>query len=71
MSCVNDILNVTRIESQSLNLSKEQFDLKELLSSIVRDSQLHVERERKDKDVTLEYREDTKKNNLNVQVRVK
>ncbi|HYA84521.1 MAG TPA: HAMP domain-containing sensor histidine kinase [Candidatus Bathyarchaeia archaeon] len=54
---INDILDVTRIESQSLNLSKEQFDLKELLLPIVRDAQLHVERERKDKDVTFEYRQ--------------
>jgi signal transduction histidine kinase len=54
---INDILDVTRIESQSLNLSKEQFDLKELLLSIVRDAQQQIERERKDKDVTLEYRQ--------------
>jgi signal transduction histidine kinase len=54
---INDILDVTRIESQSLNLSKEQFDLKELLSSIIRDSEQQIERERKDKDVTLEYRQ--------------
>ena len=30
---INDILDVTRIESQSLNLSKEQFNLKDLLLS--------------------------------------
>ena len=33
----NDILDVTRIESQALNLSKEKFDLTELISKIVQD----------------------------------
>jgi signal transduction histidine kinase len=54
---INDILDVTRIESQSLNLSKEQFNLKDLLLFIVRDSQEQIERERKDKDVKIEYRQ--------------
>jgi signal transduction histidine kinase len=56
-SLINDILDVTRIESQSLNLSKEQFNLKDLLLSIVRDFQQQIEREGKDKDVELEYRQ--------------
>lgn len=33
----NDILDVTRIESQTLKLRKEQFDLADLISSIVED----------------------------------
>ena len=33
----NDILDVTRIESQTLKLSKEQFDPADLISSIVED----------------------------------
>jgi signal transduction histidine kinase len=60
---INDILDVTRIESQSLNLNKEQFNFKDLLLSIVRDTQQQIERERKDKDVTLEYRQ-SKDDNL-------
>ena len=54
---INDILDVTRIESQSLNLSKEQFNLKDLLLSIVRDFQQQIERDGKAKDVNLEYRQ--------------
>jgi signal transduction histidine kinase len=33
----NDILDVTRIESQTLKLSKERFDLADLISSVVED----------------------------------
>jgi two-component system, OmpR family, sensor histidine kinase VicK len=54
---VNEILDVTRIESQSLNLSKEQFNLEDLVLSIVRDAQQQIEREGSDKNVTLEYRQ--------------
>jgi len=50
----NDILDVTRIESQSLNLSKEQFDLNDLLLSIIKDRQQQIEKDRKDKDLKLE-----------------
>ena len=32
-----DILDVTRIESKTINLHKEKFDLKSLLSSFVND----------------------------------
>jgi signal transduction histidine kinase len=52
---VNEILDVTRIESQSLNLRKEQFNLEDLVLSIVRDAQQQIEREGKDKDIKLEY----------------
>lgn len=38
----NDILDVTRIESQSLNLSKEQFNLNVLLLSIIKDRQQQI-----------------------------
>jgi signal transduction histidine kinase len=54
---VNEILDVTRIESQSLNLSKEQFNLEDLVLSIVRDAQQQIEREGKDEDIKLEYRQ--------------
>jgi two-component system sensor histidine kinase VicK len=40
----NDILDVSRIESQSLNLDKEVFDLNELISRIVKDYNSHLRR---------------------------
>lgn len=41
----NDILDVTRIESQTLNLYKEKFKLSDLIASIVEDQRSHVEKE--------------------------
>jgi two-component system, OmpR family, sensor histidine kinase VicK len=41
----NDILDVTRIESQSLNLNKEQFNLNELITSVVEDYRSQIEKE--------------------------
>jgi signal transduction histidine kinase len=53
----NDILDVTRIESQSLSLSKEQFNLNDLLLTIIKDRQQQIEREEKDKEIKLVYSE--------------
>jgi signal transduction histidine kinase len=53
----NDILDVTRIESQSLNFSKEQFNLNDLLLTIIKDCQQKIERNGKDKDLKLTYSE--------------
>jgi two-component system sensor histidine kinase VicK len=39
----NDILDVTRIESQTLNLNKEQFNLKNLITSIVEDYRRQIQ----------------------------
>ena len=39
----NDILDVTRIESQTLNLNKEQFKLKYLITSIVEDYRRQIQ----------------------------
>jgi signal transduction histidine kinase len=41
----NDILDVTRIESRSLKLNKEQFNLNDLISSVVEDYKNHIEKE--------------------------
>jgi signal transduction histidine kinase len=41
----NDILDVTRIESQTLNLYKEEFKLSDLIASVVEDQRSHVEKE--------------------------
>jgi two-component system sensor histidine kinase VicK len=39
----NDILDVTRIETQTLNLNKEQFNLKYLITSIVEDYRRQIQ----------------------------
>ena len=39
----NDILDVTRIESQTLNLNKEQFNLKYLITGIVEDYRRQIQ----------------------------
>src|SRR5918999_1758157 len=41
----NDILDVTRIESQTLNLYKEKFNLSDLIANVVEDQRSHVEKE--------------------------
>src|SRR5918992_435754 len=41
----NDILDVTRIESQTLNLYKEKFNLSDLIANIVEDHRSRVEKE--------------------------
>jgi signal transduction histidine kinase len=41
----NDILDVTRIESQTLNLYKEKFNLSDLIGSVVEDQRSRVEKE--------------------------
>ena len=41
----NDILDVTRIESQTLKLYKEKFNLSDLIASVVEDQRSHVEKE--------------------------
>jgi two-component system, OmpR family, sensor histidine kinase VicK len=40
----NDILDVTRIESQTLKLNKEKFNLSDLLSNIVQDYKNNIEK---------------------------
>jgi two-component system sensor histidine kinase VicK len=51
----NDILDVTRIESQSLKFSKQQFNLNDLLLTIIKDRQQQIERDGKGKDLKLVY----------------
>ena len=41
----NDILDVTRIESQTLNLYKEKFNLSDLIANVVEDQRSRVEKE--------------------------
>jgi two-component system sensor histidine kinase VicK len=51
----NDILDVTRIESQSLNLNKERVNLDNVISSVLVDYRNQIERERNQKDIKLVY----------------
>jgi two-component system, OmpR family, sensor histidine kinase VicK len=51
----NDILDVTRIESQSLNLNKERVNLDDVISSLLVDYLNQIERERNQKDIKLVY----------------
>jgi signal transduction histidine kinase len=41
----NDILDVTRIESQTLKLDKEKFNLSDLIANVVEDQRSHVEKQ--------------------------
>lgn len=41
----NDILDVTRIESQTLKLDKEKFNLSDLIANVVEDQRSHIEKE--------------------------
>ena len=59
----NDILDVTRIESQTLKLNKEKFNLTELISSIVDDFKNDIQK--KGNNVTLLY--EPQDNNLVVE----
>ena len=57
----NDILDVTRIESHTLNLDKEQFNLNDLITSVIEDYRSQIEKE--NGNVTLLYNK-PKSNNL-------
>jgi len=54
----NDILDVTRIESQTLKLNKEQFDLNELIKDIVQHSRRQLEKDPGNANVLLLYDDD-------------
>ena len=41
-----DILDVTRIESQTLRLNKEEFNLNELISNVIRDCKSQIDSEK-------------------------
>jgi signal transduction histidine kinase len=66
----NDILDVTRIESQSLNLNKERVNLDDVISSVLVDYRNQIERERNQKDIKLVYEnnDDNKPRDIFVEV---
>ena len=49
----DDILDISRIESQSLKLNKEQFNLNDLISNVVQDYRNQIEKD--DNNITLLY----------------
>ena len=50
-----DILDITRIESKSLDLKKESFNLREMILSAIADSNNQVAKEHKDINLKLEF----------------
>jgi signal transduction histidine kinase len=58
---IEDILDISRIESQSLKLDKEQFNLNDLISNVVQDYRNQIEKDHDD-NITLLYES---KNDIN------
>jgi two-component system sensor histidine kinase VicK len=50
-----DILDISRIESKSLDLKKESFDLSEMILSAIADSNNHITKIHKDTNLKLEF----------------
>ena len=50
-----DILDIARIESKSLNLKKESFNLSEMILSAIADSKNQDAKEHKDANLKLEF----------------
>jgi two-component system, OmpR family, sensor histidine kinase VicK len=61
----NDILDVTRIESQTLSLNKEQFNLNDLITLIIEDHKSQIEKE--NYNVNLSYSKSEKNDFLMVE----
>jgi two-component system, OmpR family, sensor histidine kinase VicK len=55
----NDILDVTRIDSHTLNLHKEQFDIRDLIEIIIQDYLGHIEEENQNVKLFYNFKQDT------------
>jgi signal transduction histidine kinase len=55
----NDILDVTRIEAQSLKLNKERVNLNELISDVIKDQRNEIEKTNKDIEILHEPQDQT------------
>ena len=55
----NDILDVTRIDSQTLNLHKERFNLGDLIARIVEDYKSQIEKENQNVKLLYNFKQDT------------
>jgi two-component system sensor histidine kinase VicK len=56
----NDILDVTRIDSNTLNLHKERFDLDDLIASVVQDYVIYFEKENLDVKLLYNFKQNIK-----------
>ncbi|HKG31254.1 MAG TPA: ATP-binding protein [Nitrososphaeraceae archaeon] len=54
----NDILDVTRIDSNTLNLHKEQFNLDNLIANVIQDNVNHIEKENLDIKLLYNFKKD-------------
>jgi two-component system, OmpR family, sensor histidine kinase VicK len=54
----NDILDVTRIDSRTLNLHKEQFDISDLIENMVQDYLGHIEKENQNIKLFYNFKQD-------------
>jgi two-component system, OmpR family, sensor histidine kinase VicK len=54
----NDILDVTRIDSNTLNLHKEQFSLDNLIANVIQDNVNHIEKENLDIKLLYNFKKD-------------
>jgi len=54
----NDILDVTRIDSQTLTLHKEQFNLGNLIANVVQDYVSYIERENQNVKLSYNFKQD-------------
>jgi two-component system, OmpR family, sensor histidine kinase VicK len=54
----NDILDVTRIDSNTLNLHKEQFNLDNLIANVIQDNVNHIEKENLDIKILYNFKKD-------------
>jgi two-component system sensor histidine kinase VicK len=55
----NDILDVTRIDSQTLNLYKQQFNLNDLITTVINDYRNQIEKENQNVKLLYSYRHGT------------
>src|SRR5215216_5911659 len=55
----NDILDVTRIDSQTLNLHKEQFNIGDLIARVVEDYRSQIEKENQNVKLSYNFKQDT------------
>jgi signal transduction histidine kinase len=54
----NDILDVTRIDSNTLNLHKEQFNLRNLIANVIQDYVGYIEKENLNVMLSYNFKQD-------------
>ena len=55
----NDILDVTRIDSQTLNLHKERFNIGDLMARVIEDYRSQIEKENQNVKLSYNFKQDT------------